>query len=96
MTKILVRTFIDSALRTEFSEQFPGTGSISWLLETSMRELLELTRGQPPLKDTVKGLIRSSVLRERHSNRVAKDARSKRQRPTVSVEPINTDSAEIL
>lgn len=67
--KILVRTYVRPDLAKRFHEQFPGHGSLSWLLERAMLEVLSLTDGQPPLKDVVRSAIRSAVLRERLINR---------------------------
>lgn len=67
--KITARIAANPELLRRFHEQFPGHGSLSWLLEQAIRECLAITDGQPPLADIVRGAIRSSILRERLINR---------------------------
>lgn len=67
--RITARVAVRPDLLKRYHEQFPGTGSLSWLLETAISEVLVLTDGQPALVDLVRGAIRSSILRERLINR---------------------------
>lgn len=74
MPKTLVRVYIDPNLRDRFAEQFPGHGSLSWVLETAIQELLQLTDGSPPLADTLRAAIRHAVLQSRKARATTNDS----------------------
>lgn len=58
---------MDADLRTRFQEQYPFHNSVSWLLEHSMRELLEATAGSPSLTSLVRASIRTALQENRRS-----------------------------
>lgn len=90
MPRLLVRTYIDPSLYQRFTEQFPAPGSISWLLETAMAEVLSITDGQPPLVDLVRGSIRSALLQRKLQTRG-----NNGQSRSVHVEPTDQTSNEL-
>lgn len=69
MQKPITRIRVDPELRDRFLAQFPGHGSLSWLLETSMKEMLAITAGTPDATELVRASIRGAVLRERRHRR---------------------------
>lgn len=62
MSTTLVRSHVDAELRKKFEDRF-GYGSIAWVVEAAMREILEMTEGQPDLTDLIKQAIQRRVLR---------------------------------
>lgn len=87
MPRLLVRTYIDPDIYRRFTEQFPGAGSVSWMLETAMIEALAITDGQPPLVDLVRSSIRATLLQRKLQTR-GRNGQSR----SVHVEP--TDQAD--
>lgn len=61
----ITRIYITPELRDRYLARFPGTGSLSWLVETAMTEMLDLTSGAPEATSVVRAAIRAAVLRER-------------------------------
>lgn len=89
--KVRVRTYISPDLRDRFAAQFPGNGGLSWLLETAVRELLELTDGQPTVQQLVRRSIRAAIIRERltlKTERTDEPKPIRPNKPSITVEPI--------
>lgn len=63
--KQITRIRVDPMLRDRFLSQFPGSGSLSWVLETAMKELLDLSAGAPDATTLVRASMRSALARER-------------------------------
>lgn len=89
MPRQLTRVRVDPELRDRFLAQFPGSGSLAWVMETAMEEVLQLTKGTPDATQLVRAAIRAAVLRER---RHRKELDSTKQAPaalaTARVEPL--------
>lgn len=88
--RVVTRTYVDAELKRRFEEQYPMQGSLSWLLETALAEILDLTDGQPPLQKLVRSSIRSTLL-ERRQARALNDS-SEPEHP-VAIEPLDGAAA---
>lgn len=66
MPRVQVRTYVDSTLRDEWERQFGDYASLSWLMETSMSEVLKITHDTPSLAEVVKAQIKTHVLKHQH------------------------------
>lgn len=61
-----VRASVDSDLRARWESRF-GYASLSWLMETAMRTVLDDTEAAPSLEDNVKAAIRDHILKYQHN-----------------------------
>ena len=61
--KVLCRTYIEESVRDAFESRFGDYGAISFVLENAMRELLDMTEGQPDQEEMVRAAIRVHVLK---------------------------------
>ena len=69
MPRVQVRTYVDEEVRDRFTKRFGGEYSaISFTLESAMREVLDMTEGQPDMEDLVRQGIRNYVLRNQAKN----------------------------
>lgn len=57
-----VRTYIDVDLRQEWESRFKYA-SLSWLMETAMRETLDLVKEDPTLEEQIKAAIHAHILK---------------------------------
>lgn len=93
MPRQIVRAYVRPDLRARFQEQFPGTGSVSWLLETAMTEILAITDGQPAITALVRSAIRAAILRERQAQTKKPNDQSP-SKPSVRVIPLHPAGAD--
>lgn len=70
MERELCRTYVDPLLKERFYRRF-GDKTLSFVVETSMRELLDMTDGAPDLEDLVRLSIRNHVLSQRSQDALA-------------------------
>ena len=80
MARVLVRTYVDPKLKARFDAQFPMQGSLSWALETALREILRATDGQPDLLN----LVQAGMRRTMQSNRLASRSENAHGQPSTS------------
>ena len=60
-----LRTYIDCELKERFTARFGGYSAIAYVVETAMKELLDVTEGQPDLEDLIRQSIRTYVLKRK-------------------------------
>lgn len=90
MPRERTRIHVDPKLRDRFLARFPGTGSLAWILETAIIEVLDLTAGSPDATSVVRAAIRAAVLRERqHRKTLEQSTRVQSELAAASVEPID-------
>ena len=65
MTREQTRTYVDADVKARFEQRFGGYGATSFVLETAMRELLDITEGQPDIEELVRQTIRTYVLKRK-------------------------------
>lgn len=65
MSRVKVCTFVDSDLRDQFERHFGGYGSLSYVLETAMSEVLSMVAHDPPFDELIRQGIRTHVLRNK-------------------------------
>jgi hypothetical protein len=58
----LVRTYVDADLMQQWNERHGDYAALSWLLETAIKSVLDLTKGQPTLTQSVKDGIEKKLL----------------------------------
>lgn len=59
--KVKVCAWIPSDLRSQWDEAFGEYGSLAWLMETSMREMLAVAANSPSRTALIQGAIREFV-----------------------------------
>lgn len=67
--KVLCRTYIEESVRDAFEARFGTYGAISFVLENAMRELLDMTEGQPDQEEMVRAAIRVHVMKTKLATR---------------------------
>lgn len=56
---------MEEELRDAWGQRF-GYSSLSWLMETSATEVLDMLKRDPTLEEVVKGCIRRHILKHQH------------------------------
>jgi hypothetical protein len=59
--RVKSRVYVDSELMARWQDRHGGYASLSWLLETAMRQVLTITESEPSLGEVVEAGIKAHI-----------------------------------